>query len=71
MLTSVEGFYENGVVRLLEPLPGVAQARVVVTTFARGGAFSPFCRCVFGLEVEAAAYCLVKHRGESHECGGI
>lgn len=22
MLTSVEGFYENGVVRLLEPLPG-------------------------------------------------
>ena len=31
MLTSVEGFYENGVVRLLEPLPGVAQARVVVT----------------------------------------
>lgn len=31
MLTSVEGVYENGVVRLLEPLPGVAQARVVVT----------------------------------------
>ena len=31
MLTSIEGVYENGVVRLLEPLPGVARARVVVT----------------------------------------
>lgn len=31
MLTSIEGIYENGVVRLLEPLPGVARARVVVT----------------------------------------
>jgi hypothetical protein len=31
MLTTVEGVYENGVVRLLEPLPGVAKARVVVT----------------------------------------
>jgi hypothetical protein len=31
MLTSVEGIYENGVVRLLEQLPGVARARVVVT----------------------------------------
>lgn len=31
MLTSIEGVYENGVVRLLEPLPGVDRARVVVT----------------------------------------
>ena len=31
MLTSVEGIYENGVVHLLEELPGVARARVVVT----------------------------------------
>lgn len=31
MLTSIEGVYENGVVRLLEPLPGVAWARVVIT----------------------------------------
>ena len=31
MLTSIEGIYENGVVRLLEPLPGVTRARVVVT----------------------------------------
>lgn len=32
MLAAVEGVYENGVVRLLEPLPGgVQQARVVVT----------------------------------------
>lgn len=31
MLTSIEGVYENGVVRLLEPLPGLARARVVVT----------------------------------------
>jgi len=31
MLTSIEGIYENGRVRLLEPVPGVARARVVVT----------------------------------------
>lgn len=31
MLTSIEGIYENGQVRLLEPLPGVVRARVVVT----------------------------------------
>jgi hypothetical protein len=31
MLTSIEGIYENGQVWLLEPLPGVARARVVVT----------------------------------------
>ncbi|MFB1490566.1 MULTISPECIES: hypothetical protein [unclassified Thiocapsa] len=31
MTPSVEGVYENGQVRLLEPLPGVAWARVVVT----------------------------------------
>lgn len=31
MLTSVEGIYENGVVHLLEELPGVERARVVVT----------------------------------------
>lgn len=31
MLTSVEGVYENGVVHLLEPLPGMVRARVVVT----------------------------------------
>jgi len=31
MLMTVEGVYENGQVRLLEPLTGVARARVVVT----------------------------------------
>lgn len=31
MLTSIEGIYEDGQVRLLEPLPGVERARVVVT----------------------------------------
>jgi hypothetical protein len=31
MLTSVEGIYENGAVHLLEQLPGVVRARVVVT----------------------------------------
>lgn len=31
MLTSIEGIYENGQVRLLEPLPGVERARVVIT----------------------------------------
>ncbi len=31
MLTSIEGIYENGQVRLLEPVPGVEWARVVVT----------------------------------------
>lgn len=31
MLVTIEGVYENGVVRLLEPLPGVTRARVVVT----------------------------------------
>lgn len=31
MLTTIEGIYENGVVRLLEPLSGVQRARVVVT----------------------------------------
>ena len=31
MLTAVEGIYENGAIRLLEPLPGVSRARVVVT----------------------------------------
>lgn len=31
MLTTVEGIYENGMIRLLEPLPDVARARVVVT----------------------------------------
>jgi hypothetical protein len=31
MLTSIEGIYENGQVRLLEPVPGVVRARVVVT----------------------------------------
>jgi hypothetical protein len=31
MLTSVEGIYEDGQVRLLEPVPGVARARVLVT----------------------------------------
>ena len=31
MLTSIEGIYENGQIRLLEPIPGVARARVVVT----------------------------------------
>lgn len=30
MLTAVEGIYENGAIRLLEPLPGVSWARVVV-----------------------------------------
>ena len=31
MLTTIEGIYENGVVRLLEPLTGITRARVVVT----------------------------------------
>jgi|GEM_PF-5670092 len=31
MLTAVEGIYENGVIRLLEPLSGIDHARVVVT----------------------------------------
>jgi hypothetical protein len=31
MLAAVEGVYENGRIHLLEPLPGVARARVVVT----------------------------------------
>jgi|APLow6443716910_1056828.scaffolds.fasta_scaffold1179773_1 hypothetical protein len=31
MLTSVEGIYEHGKVRLLEPLTGIDRARVVVT----------------------------------------
>ena len=31
MLTSIEGIYEDGQVRLLEPLPGIERARVVVT----------------------------------------
>jgi hypothetical protein len=31
MLTSIEGIYENGQVRLLEPLPGVERARVLIT----------------------------------------
>lgn len=31
MLTSVEGIYDKGVVHLLEQLPGVVRARVVVT----------------------------------------
>lgn len=31
MLISVEGVYENNTVRLLEPIPGIARARVVVT----------------------------------------
>jgi len=31
MLTSVEGIYEHGEVRLLEPLPGIERARVLVT----------------------------------------
>jgi hypothetical protein len=31
MLTTVEGIYENGMIRLLEPVPGVVRARVVVT----------------------------------------
>lgn len=31
MLVSIEGIYENGKVRLLETLPGVVRARVVVT----------------------------------------
>ncbi|MBK1704384.1 hypothetical protein [Halochromatium glycolicum] len=31
MLTSIEGIYEDGQVRLLEPLPGVERARVVIT----------------------------------------
>ncbi|NEV62353.1 hypothetical protein [Thiorhodococcus minor] len=31
MLTTVEGIYENGQIHLLESLPGVARARVVIT----------------------------------------
>lgn len=31
MLTTVEGIYENGEVRLLEPIPRLGRARVVVT----------------------------------------
>ena len=31
MLTTVEGIYEKGQVRLLESLPGVARARVAIT----------------------------------------
>lgn len=31
MLITVEGIYENGAVRLLEPLRGIAHARVAVT----------------------------------------
>jgi len=31
MLTGIEGIYEDGQVRLLEPLPGIERARVVVT----------------------------------------
>jgi hypothetical protein len=31
MLTSIEGIYEDGQVRLLDPLPGIERARVVVT----------------------------------------
>lgn len=31
MLTTVEGVYENGEIRLLEPLAGIFRARVVVT----------------------------------------
>ncbi|MEE4379776.1 MAG: hypothetical protein V2J55_19995 [Candidatus Competibacteraceae bacterium] len=31
MLKTVEGVYENGQVKLLEPLPGIDRARVVVT----------------------------------------
>jgi hypothetical protein len=31
MLKTVEGVYENGQVKLLEPLPGIVRARVMVT----------------------------------------
>lgn len=31
MLTTVEGVYENGEVRLLEPLAGITHARVMLT----------------------------------------
>ena len=31
MLKTVEGIYENGQIKLLEPLPGVIRAHVVVT----------------------------------------
>jgi hypothetical protein len=31
MLTTIEGIYEDGQIRLLEPLPDIERARVVVT----------------------------------------
>ncbi|MDQ5909775.1 MAG: hypothetical protein QG599_1870 [Pseudomonadota bacterium] len=31
MLIAVEGIYENGAIRLLEPMPGVIRGRVVIT----------------------------------------
>lgn len=31
MLTSIEGIHEDGQIRLLEPLPGIERARVLVT----------------------------------------
>jgi hypothetical protein len=41
MLTSIEGIYENGRVWLLEPLPGVVRARVVVTLLPEPAALPP------------------------------
>ena len=41
MLTTIEGIYENGAVRLLEPLPGVIRARVVVTVLPEPAAATP------------------------------
>lgn len=34
MTTSVEGIYENGAVRLLQPLPGIEKARVRITVLS-------------------------------------
>ncbi len=36
MLTTVEGFYKNGQVELLEPLKGVEEARVLITVLETG-----------------------------------
>lgn len=40
MVICIEGFYENGRVHLLEPLPGILKARVLVTVLPDGPPFS-------------------------------
>jgi len=55
MLTSIEGVYENGVVHLLEPLPGVIRARVVVTVIPEMPAASPPHQTLRQMSVEERA----------------